>query len=1128
MSESFFSNNNLNMRTSRRAWYDSLIDYFGLIKEEEDKIDLIRASLCSDKNFNPKKLFEYIDKRKKNNIALNDLILILQENNIIFKEENLRKFIHNFDKDNDFCLDYNEFTGIIFPRKDKYLQKKFLTSFQYDNYEINYNIIHIFCNLLAEEMKLIDGCNKVVNKIQGFNGFTPYEAFLDIVNGEGVYINENNLAEFLTRNNIEIAEEDAHQLMFRLDKDNDGQISYEEFQDMFLIVQNDINIKKHYNNNNDNINKKINNKNINKIINNSNNYNINGINSNRSKIHINDYNNDDISIHTNNNEDDKKNNTFYKVNNYYNKNEYNNYNKYIDEDIISPIRNERNNNNNKQIKKGHKKNFNNNIKLNYGNNVNPNFLYDSLENSKNPESPIYNSNYNNYNNNIIHKNYSFSNNNNIIKVAKKNKNNYFRNKKKFENQQNLEEKIKKIFQIPEDRKTNTPLKKNEENKEKENNSKSRDISHNKTQLHYDYLYNQNTEYSNEVTTYSKRYNSSRLSPSSHLNLQQKEVDLIKNNNSRKKKDKSQNKESLKKKDIRLKIPYSSKKKENNNNLLSNDNNVNNINNNKNYSKRGNDNYNSNNSKNNNKDNNFSSNKKIINNLFKNNYSFNNYQNNGDYFDEETNNDIKNKDINFKKLKKEISLQDLILNSPFPEKINENKSNEINDIKNQNRKEKKLNEYANINKKNNNNNSYLSNQDYTNKSENSNYYIKINDENYNNNCLNIFAQNSYYQTQTNFEHNNSNDHPLNNKKDYYLNYNLTNINNKTNDYQTKKEETKNNSNTKKADNYQINNKEINNKNTFNNTNNDNNQQNIEYQYNNNNIKYNKYNNNINRQNQDDIDINNSNNNSSFNSNEYEYSYSQKDFNYLKNNNGKNENENESIYDSAKINNEQALYERYNNLYNLLYDFLKWELIIENIKQSIASQNDVNPKIIFDLFDTKKRNAISISDITKTLKNLGMNVSFDDTKYIFLRNNKKIKEKYKFEEFCEHFLSNDEKKRKEMNERILNDNYIGELSEKTKNMICLLFQKMIEGERSNEFYRNNLAMVPNASGFDLFNLMKKNYSVGISKEDIDHFISSRGKMFYNNETDLIMKKLDRNKDGIIDYTEFLSEITPKFVF
>ena len=688
MSENYFSNSNNNMKSSRKFWHESLIDYFKLIKVMEDKIDLIRASLCSDKNFNPKELFNYIDKRNKDNITLNDLKLILQENNIIFKEDNLRKFIHNFDKDNDFCLDYNEFIGIIFPRKDKYLQKKFITSIQYNNIKINFNIINIFCNLLVEEMKLIDGCNKVVNKIQGFNGFTLYEAFLEIVNGEGAHINENNLAEFLARNNIEIIEEDAHQLMFRLDKDNDGKISYDEFQDMFLLLQNEINMK-NMNDDNKNTYKISKNYNINnnKIVNNSNNYMINNRINAKSKININEFNNDDINIkiNINNNEDEKNNNIFYNSNshsnNYYNKNQYNNYNynKYNDEDIISPIRNNiinninendrnnSNNSNNKQINK--ENNYNNsNIKLNKLKNTNPNILYDSLENSKNQETQIYN-NYN-YNNKNMKKNYYSIPNNNVGKKRKKNNQNHLGNKKNTKNQENsknLEEKIRKIFQIPKEKRLHTPIKNknNEESKEKEINSKSPENSLTNTQLHYDYSSNQKTEYSNINMTVinSKKYNSSRISPFSHLNLNRTETDF-QNDNIRTQKNKS-NKDIITKKDVKMKIPCSSKKKEyNKNSLCYNDNKVKDVNVNTNNTKREKKNFNY---IINNKGRSFSSNKKIINNLFQDNHSFNNYRNNDDYLNEENKNDINNNDINYKKIKKEMSLQDLILNYPFQEK-----------------------------------------------------------------------------------------------------------------------------------------------------------------------------------------------------------------------------------------------------------------------------------------------------------------------------------------------------------------------------------------------------------------------------------------------------------------------------
>ena len=228
----------------------------------------------------------------------------------------------------------------------------------------------------------------------------------------------------------------------------------------------------------------------------------------------------------------------------------------------------------------------------------------------------------------------------------------------------------------------------------------------------------------------------------------------------------------------------------------------------------------------------------------------------------------------------------------------------------------------------------------------------------------------------------------------------------------------------------------------------------------------------------------------------------------------------------MNLEQIQYERYNNLYNLLYDFLKWELILENIKINLASREDINIHLLFEIFDTKKRKSISLSDIFKTLINFGMNINEEEVKYILLQNNKKLKERFNKEEFCEIILPNNKIKRKEINERKVND--MRGLSDKTINIICLLFQKIIEGERSNELYRNNLAIVPESSGFDLFNLLKKNYSVGIYKEDIDIFLSSRGKVFFNNETELIMKKLDKNKDGVVDYTEFLTEITPKFFY
>ena len=119
MEENIKSNN-----LSHRQWVDFLILYFATIKEYEGKIEPLRISLNQQNNFSPKSLFNYLDNNSKNFLSLDDFIKFLQDNSIIYDEKYLRQFIHNYDKDNDFCINYQEFLGIILPLTDDSYQKK--------------------------------------------------------------------------------------------------------------------------------------------------------------------------------------------------------------------------------------------------------------------------------------------------------------------------------------------------------------------------------------------------------------------------------------------------------------------------------------------------------------------------------------------------------------------------------------------------------------------------------------------------------------------------------------------------------------------------------------------------------------------------------------------------------------------------------------------------------------------------------------------------------------------------------------------------------------------------------------------------------------------------------------------
>ena len=148
--------------------------------------------------------------------------------------------------------------------------------------------------------------------------------------------------------------------------------------------------------------------------------------------------------------------------------------------------------------------------------------------------------------------------------------------------------------------------------------------------------------------------------------------------------------------------------------------------------------------------------------------------------------------------------------------------------------------------------------------------------------------------------------------------------------------------------------------------------------------------------------------------------------------------------------------------------------------------------------------------------------DDIKYLYKKFNKNLNEYFDYEEFCEIILPKKYGTAKIISEKT-KDNFF-DLSEETKNIICLLFQNIIEGEKSNENFRKIIGIEEECNAFDLFNKLKRNYSIGIYKEDIANFMKKNKYRLTNKEIELLMDRFDKNKDGMIDYKEFLSEILP----
>ena len=186
----------------------------------DKKIDDFRAKLFFSKDFTINGMFTEIDKESKQYINLKDLKTFLNENKINFKEEMIRRVIHCYDKTNSFCINYENFTKMITPRYSK----------QSDKEENNENINKLFAKVIESEVNLFEQFSNIAKDIKNTKEFTTYESFIGITNEK--YITKENLLQLLNEDETSI-----QWVIYRFDNDNDGKISYEEFQDMFFPFQ---------------------------------------------------------------------------------------------------------------------------------------------------------------------------------------------------------------------------------------------------------------------------------------------------------------------------------------------------------------------------------------------------------------------------------------------------------------------------------------------------------------------------------------------------------------------------------------------------------------------------------------------------------------------------------------------------------------------------------------------------------------------------------------------------------------------------------------------------------------------------------------------------------------------------
>ena len=204
--------------SSKDNYISKIKNMFAKIIEKNNLNNEIKSLLVNIPNFDSKIIFQEIDSNQKGYINSLDLVTYLKKYSNNYNEQIIRRFIQQYDKHSHFKLTYDDFNSIIIPNNKVENVGK-----NSDN-DIDKN--ELFNKILNNEFQLIIMINQMIIDIKKCDNFITYEAFISISNNEK-NIDKNSMKEFL---DDKYDNNDINFLIYYLDMNNDGLISYDEFE----------------------------------------------------------------------------------------------------------------------------------------------------------------------------------------------------------------------------------------------------------------------------------------------------------------------------------------------------------------------------------------------------------------------------------------------------------------------------------------------------------------------------------------------------------------------------------------------------------------------------------------------------------------------------------------------------------------------------------------------------------------------------------------------------------------------------------------------------------------------------------------------------------------------------------
>ena len=203
------------------------------IIQKQNENTIIKKQLFSYKGFYPEILFLKLDYFSKKNITTLDFLHYLDQHQYKFNDEIIRRFIKQYDKHGNFNLIYEDFTNMILPFDNNFEKNNSEKAGEVQDEERDTD--EIFCEILINELKLIGLIGDLIIDIRKLDEYNTYKIF-EIISNKEQYLNGEKIFNFLEG---KYNTEEINRLVYYIDSNNDGLITYDDFQDLLLPIKGD-------------------------------------------------------------------------------------------------------------------------------------------------------------------------------------------------------------------------------------------------------------------------------------------------------------------------------------------------------------------------------------------------------------------------------------------------------------------------------------------------------------------------------------------------------------------------------------------------------------------------------------------------------------------------------------------------------------------------------------------------------------------------------------------------------------------------------------------------------------------------------------------------------------------------